>query len=471
LSLDALTDVTQANRPYEPYGAALELMYARESEVLLSGPAGTGKSRACLEKMFTCAEKYPGMRGLIIRKTRESLTETGLVTWETKVVPSGHECLLNGGTRNHRQSYRFANGSEIIVGGIDKASKIMSTEYDMIFPQEATELAENDWESLSTRLRNGKMPYQQIIADCNPGPPKHWLKQRQIRVEGDGRTVGKTRHIESRHEDNPIIWDRKLGKPTERGEKYLAILDGLSGHRRDRLRWGRWTQAEGVVYDGWDDAVHLVDRFAIPYSWPRYWSIDFGYTNPFVWQHWAESPDGDLYLVQEIYHSKILVESHADRIETLTENQPRPRVIICDHDAEGRATLEKKLGITTTPANKVKSAGIQDVQTRLQMVQNGQGQSRPKMFVFRDSLDRRDRDLLAMAKPTSTAEEFAGYIWDESNGRRKGEEPVDKDNHGMDALRYMCRHLAHGPTGTVDDIRMGGGSILDDVPDGIFGMV
>lgn len=75
------------SRPYTPYGAAGQLFYARAAEVLLAGPAGTGKSRACLEKLHLAAMKYPGMRGLIVRKTRESLSESGLVTFEDKVLP------------------------------------------------------------------------------------------------------------------------------------------------------------------------------------------------------------------------------------------------------------------------------------------------------------------------------------------------------------------------------------------------
>jgi hypothetical protein len=43
-------------------------------------------------------------------------------------------------------------------------------------------------------------------------------------------------------------------------------------------------------------------------------------------------------------------------------------------------------------------------------------------------------------KPGCTEEEIDGYIWDLANNRKKGEEPVDKDNHGLDALRYLVAH-------------------------------
>ena len=43
-----------------------------------------------------------------------------------------------------RQAYHYPNGSEVVVGGLDKPSKVMSTEYDLVYVQEAIELFEND---------------------------------------------------------------------------------------------------------------------------------------------------------------------------------------------------------------------------------------------------------------------------------------------------------------------------------------
>ena len=60
-----------------------EVFASRGPEVLLSGPAGTGKSRAALHTMMLA---NPGARGLIIRKTLASLGSMGLVTWREKVA-------------------------------------------------------------------------------------------------------------------------------------------------------------------------------------------------------------------------------------------------------------------------------------------------------------------------------------------------------------------------------------------------
>jgi phage terminase large subunit len=415
------------HRPYRPHGASEKLLYAHDSELLISGPAGTGKSRGCLEKLHICAEKYPNMRALIVRKTRESLTESALVTFEEKVMPVGHEALQTGGQRRMRQAYTYKNGSAIVVGGLDKSSRIMSTEFDLIFVQEAIELEEEAWEALTTRLRNGALPYAQIIGDTNPDRPTHWLKRRC--------DVGKTVLLESRHEDNPVLWDGTSWTPA--GFTYLSKLDNLTGPRKQRLRFGKWVQAEGVVYPDWDAAVHVIDRFEIPRDWPRYWAIDFGFTNPLVCLWGATDPDGRLYVYREYYQSQTLVEDAAKEIKALSADEPAPRAIICDHDAEDRATMVKHLDIDCDRAVKDVSPGIQAVAARLRKA----GDGKPRLFVLRDSLVRRDPMMVEAKKPTCLVEEVDGYIWDTSANRKQGEEPLKRDDHALDALRYLCAEL------------------------------
>jgi phage terminase large subunit len=407
---------------YQGYGAAAELWRCKDAEVLLSGPAGTGKSRACLEKLYACAVKYPGMRGLILRKTRAALSEAALQTFEEKVLPQGSS-LASGPSRATRKKYTLANGSEINIGGFDLAkadttARIMSTEYDLIYIQEAIECDERDWENATSRLRNGVLPYQQLIADTNPDAPQHWLKQRCNR--------GQTRLVESRHEDNPTVT-----------ADYLAKLDALTGVRYKRLRLGLWVAAEGQVYEGWDPAIHRVDRFEIPPSWPRYWVADFGFTNPFCWQAWAEDPDGRLFRYREIYQTQRLVEDHARQILVVTQGEPAPEAVICDHDAEDRATLGRYLQMQTTAATKLVSPGIQAVALRLRDA----GDGRARLFYLRDSLVERDPALAEKKFPVGTEEEYESYVWDLANNRKHGEEPLKQHDHGMDATRYLVAFI------------------------------
>lgn len=435
---------------YAPRGACKALFYERGAEVLISGPAGTGKSRACLEKLHMMALVNPKLRGAILRKTARSLAGAALVTWREYVIAEALRAGIveyYGGSDSEPPQYRYpGNGSAIMIGGLDKPDKIMSTEYDVAYIQEATECTIDDWEKVASRLRNGRVRFQQLIGDCNPNVPWHFLKKRC--------ETGAARMLESRHEDNPRLFDDG-GELTEEGRAYIARLDALTGVRYLRLRKGLWVGAEGMVYEDWNPAVHVLPRFEIPASWPRYWVIDFGYTNPFVCQWWAEDPDGRLYLYRELYHSKRLVEDHARRIlaavgATSTMDtagnvsvdrsglrEPWPQAIVCDHDAEGRATLQKHLGTVTTAARKEVEKGIQAFEARLRPA----GDGRPRAFVLEGSLIERDAELDNENRPVDFVSEIVGYIWPPGvDGKPNKEEPVKDNDHSMDAARYMVAH-------------------------------
>jgi hypothetical protein len=413
---------------YAPRGAAQEAFTRQDPEVVLSGPAGTGKTRGLLEKVHLCASKYAGMRALLLRKTHADLVGSALVTYQRKVLHPLDGVAFYGGSSREPPAFRYPNGSEILLGGMDRAVKVMSKEFDIIYVNEATELSENDWESATTRLRHWVMPYQQMLGDCNPDAPQHWLKRRA--------EAGRLRMIESRHEDNPELVDDQ-GRYTERGAEYLSRLDRLSGVRLLRLRKGVWAAAEGMVFDNWDRAIHVLDPIDIPREWPRYWVVDFGYVNPFCWQAWAEDPDGRLFRYREIYMTRRIVEDHARQIVSVTAGEPKPQVILCDHDAEDRATLERHLGMSTTAADKAVSPGLQAVNARLRR----SGGGRPRLAYLRGALVERDPLLVEAGKPTCSEDEIESYVWNLEAGRKKGEEPIKKDDHGMDATRYMVMHL------------------------------
>lgn len=439
---------------YEPRGAALELFKSNAGEIVISGPAGTGKSVACLFRMHAAASKNPGFRGLIVRKTAVSLGSTTLVTFREKVAVhaiAAGKVTWFGGSTQEAACYRYPNGSVIVVGGMDKPRKIMSSEYDLIFADEATELTVDDWEAMGTRLRNGARARQQQIAACNPDAEHHWINQRA--------QAGKLRMLYSTHRDNPAYVNLD-GTFTPAGKAYIeGKLGALTGIRRIRLYEGRWASAEGLVYSGYDPAVHLVDRLPKgSETWTRWWTVDFGFSNPFVCQFWAEDPDGRLWLYREIYKTKTLVEDHAyDILATVRRpnrdidwrkaksepdpktpghwewTEPHPRQIICDHDAEDRATLQRHLGLGTTPAHKTVKDGVQVTASRFKVQDDG----KPRLYIVRNALVTPDPELLDAKKPTCTEQEINGYVWPTGVKPDQREVPIKEDDHGMDAMRYM----------------------------------
>lgn len=302
-------------RPYGPQGKHIDLMLCQEEMVLLDGGVGTGKSRAALEKMYLAAKRYPESRHLILRKTRKSCTDTCLVTFEDEVVPRG-DPLVKGPARQNRHSYILGNGSEIVVAGMDDPTKIMSSQWDRVFINESIELFPEDVEALTTRMRNGKTPYHQIILDTNPGPPSHWLwKYYQ---------EGRIHRIPSTLMDNPRFFDAKKNAYTEEGQRYVDNLSKvLTGSRLERLLKGIWSIAEGARFPQCDPNEHLFDAHVLwPHGMPgnmtRWISIDHGLRNPYCALWHAADKEGNVYTYREDYGPDYTADVQAERVLQLS---------------------------------------------------------------------------------------------------------------------------------------------------------
>lgn len=407
-------------------GAAGRFLNATGPELGLVGSAGTGKTTVALWKLHLASLKYDGCRSLLSRKEGTSLTATTLQTFNRFVVADAITAGLvtwYGGSQREPAAFHYRNGSTIQVSGLDKPEKIMSAEFDRILVDEATDIPEATYEMLTTRLRGSAARYRQIMTCCNPQHPTHWLKLR-----GDS---GRLNLMTSLHRDNPRFFHPD-GTTTEAGTEYLAFLDALTGTRRLRLRDGMWAAAEGVIYEFGPD--HITETLPVGWErWDTYWVVDFGYTNPFVWQEWAIDGDGRAWMVREIYQTRRTVAEHCVTIKELTKGRPRPRRIICDHDAEDRATMEHELGWSTQAADKSVSVGIQATMARLQRPAPN---LLPRLMFYKGAPHVRDQALIDAGKPASTVEEFPGYIWNDAK-----DAPVKENDHGMDTTRYLVTEL------------------------------
>jgi phage terminase large subunit len=410
---------------YEPFGAAADLWMCKAPEVIIACPAETGKTLAALQKLDAMAWKYPDLHGLIIRKTRVSLDASALKTYKDKVLMADSPINAFGGSKP--EWFDYPNGSRLVVGGLDKAGKVLSAEYDVVYVNQVEELTLDDWEILTTRCtgRAGNMPYAQMIGDCNPGQRTHWILER---AREERLTL-----LHSRHEDNPVLYQD--GELTEQGKLTMATLDNLTGVRYQRLRLGKWVSAEGQIYEGYDPAIHLIDSFDIPASWRRIRVIDFGLVHPFVCHWYAIDEDGRMYLYREIYMTGRTVATHAKQIKELSAGE-KYDTTVCDHDAEDRMTLFEN-DVPNIPARKDVLQGIGKVQDRLRIQIDG----RPRLFILRGALAEIDHSLKLDRLPYSTEQEFDSYIWADNT---KKEQPVKESDHGMDALRYAVMYADKG---------------------------
>lgn len=417
-------------------GANLEAQTTEEPEFVLAGPAGTGKSVAILARLHANAERYPGSRQLILRKTRASLTQSGLVTFEKRVLPPGHPALLGASgqplERKNRESYPYPNGAEIVVGGMDKPERLFSSEYDAIYWQEVQESRVDEWESLLRALRNDRIPTQQLFGDCNPSSPKHWLKARQA----SGSLVMR----DTFHRDNPFLWDERTKDWTPAGRRYIAKLERMTGVLRDRLLKGLWVAAEGAIYAphfrSSGAAPNVVPRFTPPADWQVFLGIDFGFSHAFAAGVWVMDGDGRLYLENEIHMSGRTVDQHAPDILKMLRG--RPYTGVADSSAPESIERLKALGIYCEPAVKGPDsvrAGIRQCIARM----GDPGDGKARLVVMEDGLLERDEARAALHLPLCLLDEIELYRWKLDTAGRPLEEPVKEHDDGCDQMRYVVQ--------------------------------
>lgn len=403
--------------------------------MLLTGSAGGGKSHLAGEKVHGYLKRYDGAMGVMLRKIRQSMTNSTVLFMERTIIGADRD------VKHYPSKLRFeySNGSILAYGGManeEQREQIRSIGtkggVDIAWMEEATGFVENDYNEVLARMRGSAAPWRQIILTTNPDTPTHWIYKRLMQ-EGAAK----------------VFYSSALDNPANPPD-YLDMLRSLTGMLGKRLRDGKWVQAEGAVYEGYDPVIHLIDSFPIPAEWRRFRVVDFGYNNPFVCHWWAIDGDDRMYRYREIYHTRRLVETHAKDIIRLSAGE-YIGTTVCDHDAEDRATLEAH-GVPNEAARKSVTVGIQAVAARLRVA----GDGKPRLFLMRDALVERDPALEAAYKPLCTEDEFPAYVWAKTaDGKPNKETPLKLNDHGMDTTRYAVMYLDGGggpPAGETIDV-------------------
>ncbi len=414
---------------YQPFGGAADLWMCKAHEVIIIGAAETGKTRAALEKLDALMWKYPHAQAAMVRKQYTDMPGSCIQTYENKVLGYKPDSITPikkyGGEK--AQFYTYPNGARIWVGGLDKPGKVLSSERDFVYINQAEELDLNDWEILLTRTtgRAGNAPYSQVFGDANPTFCDHWMYERE---QDEKLTL-----IQSRHEDNPTLFFPLTGQLTAQGKVTMSVLDGLTGVRKTRLRDGKCANVEGQIWD-YDKSLHLIPRFDIPPDWERIRVVDFGTVHPFICGWWAFDEDQRMYLYRYIYMTNRTVTTHAKQIKDLSVGETITTTI-CDHDAGDRLTL-KENGIPNIAAIKDVLTGINKVNDRFKL----QADQKPRLFILKDSLVEIDQSLKLNKKPWSMETELSFYSW----ATTQKEQPIKKEDDGSDMMRYAIM-WADGP--------------------------
>lgn len=230
-------------------------------------------------------------------------------------------------------------------------------------------------------------------------------------------------------------WTNTVVFPGGRNDpEILEAEEDLTEDEFRRQYGGEFVEKVGRVIQEWDDDVHLKDLDFNP-NWPLYAAVDYGYTNPFVWL-WIQVDDWDnVYIIGEHYITlrdtddvckEVIMKHPLFKSGKLVAFYPDPA------EPDDTATIVKNLRV---PARQ-NTGG--ELKTRLSLIRTAM---KPIPEHLPDGHPEKLPRLVVDRRCTRLAWEMReGYRWPEHKSETKSdsEVPLDKDNHGPEALgRFM----------------------------------
>lgn len=249
--------------------------------------------------------------------------------------------------------------------------------------------------------------------NCNPSTPKHWFYTDWVKKSEEKNAL----YLHFTMYDNPSLSEKML-------KRYESLYSGVFYERYIR---GKWVSAEGLVYDNFNENIHVIDGYDFNIHAEYYVSSDYGIQNATVFLLWQKRDDGKWICFREWYYSgrdSRKQKTVTELVEGLESILPRtqdgetikPKRIIVDPSASALIVELRKNKYAVHKAVNDVSEGIADVSTLL-------GQEK---IVFTSSCE-------------NTIKEFGLYAWDEKATNRGEDAPLKQDDHAMDAVRYFVK--------------------------------
>lgn len=408
-------DVAHLQRVLSPKQLQAIAFCPRRKLTLLEGSVSAGKTLASLWALLIGIRNAP-RNGLIVvvAKTMQTAFDNVFVLLQSPEL-FGELAGQTSYTRG-APTARILGRDVVVVGANDAKSeeKIRGKTVALAYVDEATLLPQGFWPMLVTRLR---VPGARLIATTNPGPRNHWLRKDWI-LRPDETEM---QTFSFRMRDNPSLT-----------EAYIASMErSFTGVFYDRFILGKWTNAEGAVFDMFDPTIHVIPWVNVPRlrRIPGV-GLDYGTQNATaaLALGWAE--DGKLYLVDEWSHDTKVGQA------TWTDSQlssgvrawlpgphsphpaePDPEWLFVDPAAASFKTQLYYDGLRNV-ANADNDV-LTGIRTMASLLAQGK--------------------LLISDRCEGLVDEMPGYTWSSKAAEKGRDEPVKANDHRIDGARYAVQ--------------------------------
>lgn len=365
------------------------------------GGSSSGKSKFIAQRLVK--DLLAGGRNyLCTRKVAKTLRKSSFAE-VVKVITEwrlGTEFAIN----QSDMAITCNNGYQAIFVGLDDVEKVKSITPNVgvftdTWEEEATENEEVDDKQLGKRLRGKSQYKKRRTKSFNPILKEHWIYQNYFNEWQDNKTILKNEDLlilKTTYKDNRFLELDDIKELENEKDKYY----------HDVYTLGNWGILGGVIFTNW-----RVEEFdSRPFDNYKA-GLDFGYgDDPAAIIHChLDRMRRKIYICGESYNQGLTNDLLAAEIRRVCDNT----YITCD-SAEPKSIQElRNLGISATGAIK----GKDSVNMGIQWLQQYQIIIHPTCIRFKGEIAQYKRQQ----------DRTTGVILPT---------PVDKNNHGIDALRY-----------------------------------
>lgn len=387
-----------------------QIQFIKESTAhwnLAHGSVRTGKTIGTLFRFMQAAYECPDSQIFMVGHSSDTIYQNAirLLLESEQMSIFRPYCTWFSGKRQ----LKFRDKTIQTLGAKDEGAigQFQGKTFSLVYCDEMTLYPESIVDMIDTRLSN---PWSKGFASMNPAHPDHKIKKWI-----DKAASGDENYYELHFtlDDNPYVDDNYKQR----------IRDSLSGLFYKRNYLGLWCLAEGAIFDFFDKNIHVVKH---PPRAAEYYiaAIDYGTANPFACLVIGVSTGkytqtGKCLWVEKEYYwdpkakgrQKINSEFADDVVEFLEPYGVKHLYI--DPSAEAFQLELRRRGLHTVHANNDVENGIQ-----VMCAQMAQG----NLFIMEDC-----KNLIR---------EIESYVWDPKQALKGYDEPLKKDDHAVDALRY-----------------------------------
>lgn len=447
---------------------------SRNKVQIFAGGYANGKSTGLVIKVIGILKDYPGCHGLLARSTRTKLEETTKKVF-FKWCPQ--DAIERMPTRDN-PTLKLKNGSTLTFGyirqegkggGGDTTSNVLSATYDFVAIDqvEDPEITYKDYLDMFGRLRGNTayrgndptMPRigpQWLMLACNP--TRNWVFRKIVKPLHLYMSAGIISEDLLRDEDGTILIDLFNGD-TEENKRNLTegfmktLRASHKGAMGLRFIKGLWEAYEGLIYPDFDLGVHVVRHQEVErylregikeFYHPEFLEgFDYGISTPSCYLLGYSDPYGNVILCDGIYEPTRTINKTAKEIKAIrrdwgvsferTIDGADPSIFkrsTSGKDTVGKAVSElfREEGINMARGNNNKINGITKINSYMH-VDNARrnvftgGWGAPRIFVS---------DKLSWF-----SDEITDYYWKKSPTGEYEDQPVDRNDHAMDTLKYM----------------------------------